>query len=161
MLNSEALDQVKDTASKHRKQAQRNTSKWVIWFSYCNQMVQYVLQFRTSLQSWYSHFQILIRDKERPYNGYKGSGSRQEWQMIPVFLLSTPRPTVPPEVHKRFKKIETFQDLNKFLSLENIGADSLIGKNENRQGYRKTPKGSISKHSNSITDTDPLNLWEL
>lgn len=157
LLNSEALDQVKDTASKHRKQAQRNTSKWVMDLVQSDGAVCFAVPYKPA-----KLIQSVSKSKmktRRPYNGYKGSGSRQEWQMIPVFLLSTPRPTVPPEVHKRFKKIETFQDLNKFLSLENIGADSLIGKNENRQGYRKAPKGSISKHSNSITDTDPLNLW--
>lgn len=156
LLNSEALDQVKDTASKHRKQAQRNTSKWVMDLVQSDGAVCFAVPYKPK-----KLIQSVSKSKmktRKSYNGYKGSSSRQEWQLIPVFMLTTPRPTVPSELYKRFK-IETFQDLNKFLSLENIGADSQIGRKDNRQGYRKAPNGSISKHSNSITDTDPLNLW--
>lgn len=154
ILEFEALININDVVTESRKRAQRLTSKWVMDVAQSDGASCFAIPYRPPKPNQ-GHLKPDTKGK-KTYNGYNGNRYRQEWQLIPIFSINTPRPV------KNFADMDRPGGLcQKPLSKYEKGREELRNKHQARKlgTSRKFPKAPITKYSSSIIEVDPLNIW--
>lgn len=161
-----AID-IEDVDMENRRKAQRSTSKWVMDVAQADGAICYAVPV-VEKPSKSSDNQRPMKRPKKQYNGYKGraTATRQEWQLIPIFTLVTPRPIRQHLEDDGDGSGEESKNGSRYTRYSNTTSGT--NRRQHRHGHgskrsihyssRGIPDAPISKHSSSIIDVDPMNV---